>query len=71
MTDAGTLTRIEALEMRIAYQDRTIEDLNASVTEQWKRIDGLTRQLEQMAERLRRFEESGPSGEEEPPPPHY
>jgi SlyX protein len=71
MSDAETLARIEALETRIAYQDRTIEDLNASVTEQWRKIDGLTRQLEQMADRLRRFEESGPSGAEEPPPPHY
>jgi SlyX protein len=70
MTDAETLARIEALETRIAYQDRTIEELNASVTGQWKQIDGLTRQLEQMAERLQRFESTSSSAEE-PPPPHY
>jgi SlyX protein len=70
MTDAETRARIEALEARIAYQDRTIEDLNTSVTAQWKRIDELSRQVERMVDRLQRVEE-GPSGADEPPPPHY
>jgi SlyX protein len=70
MTDAETRARIEALETRIAYQDRTIEDLNTSVTAQWKRIDELGRQVERMADRLQRAED-GPAGADEPPPPHY
>jgi SlyX protein len=71
MTDAATRARIEALETRIAYQDRTIEDLNTSVTEQWKRIDELSRQVGRMADRLQRVESNAPSGADEPPPPHY
>jgi SlyX protein len=71
MTDAETRARIEALETRIAYQDRTIEDLNGSVTEQWKRIDELSRQVERMADRLQRVESNASSGADEPPPPHY
>ena len=40
MNDAETVnTRIDQLETRIAHQDRTIEDLNKSVTEQWRQID--------------------------------
>ena len=70
MTDAETRARIEALETRIAYQDRTIEDLNTSVTAQWKRIDELGRQVERMADRLQRAGD-GPAGADEPPPPHY
>lgn len=35
--------RIEALETRIAYQDQTIEELNAAVTEQWALIEQLRR----------------------------
>jgi SlyX protein len=70
MSDAETRARIEALETRIAYQDRTIEDLNASVTGQWRRMEELARQIERMADRLQRVESDAPSAQE-PPPPHY
>ncbi len=72
MSDAAMSARIEALEVRIAYQDRTIEDLNSVVTAQWKQLDDLTKQVARMADRLRNIEENAPaSGEPEPPPPHY
>lgn len=65
-------TRIEALEVRIAHQDRIIEDLNNAVTDQWKQIDALTKQVARMADRLQRVEDSAlPSDTPEPPPPHY
>ena len=35
--------RIDALEMRVAYQDQTIEELNQTVIAQWKQIDALRR----------------------------
>ena len=44
--------RIDELEMRIAHQDQTIEDLNAAVTAQWKLIDKLERQLSRLTERV-------------------
>lgn len=74
MPDIETLnSRIDALEMRLAYQDATIEDLNATITAQWREIDRLVRQMANLTER---FEEemdgrAGPSGAPEPPPPHY
>jgi SlyX protein len=72
MTDAEAAGRIEALETRIAYQDRTIEDLNKSVTEQWRQIDSLAKQVERMADRLQRVEDTAPgSAADEPAPPHY
>jgi SlyX protein len=71
MGGADIRARIEALEVRIAYQDRIIEDLNTSVTEQWRQIDNLTKQIERMADRLRQLDDAPPSGEPEPPPPHY
>jgi SlyX protein len=71
-TMSEALTRIEALEVRVAHQDRTIEDLNQSVTDQWKQIDALTKQVAGMADRLQRVEDSTPSPDgAEPPPPHY
>jgi SlyX protein len=64
--------RIESLEARIAHQDRIIEDLNTAVTDQWKQIDALAKQVARMADRLQSVEESvPPSGATEPPPPHY
>lgn len=64
--------RIEALETHIAHQDRIIEDLNKSVTEQWKQIETLTKQVGRFADRLKSIEDNAAlSGEAEPPPPHY
>lgn len=37
--------RIDALESRLTYQDQTIEQLNETITAQWKQLDALTRQL--------------------------
>ena len=64
--------RLDALEMRIAHQDATIEELNATVTAQWKQIDRLERQVAALIERA----ESGDlTGGDTPaahkPPPHY
>ena len=72
MSEAETASRIVALEVRVAHQDRVIEDLNALVTEQWKQIDALAKQVERMTDRLQRVEENAPSSDApEPPPPHY
>jgi SlyX protein len=44
--------------------------LNKTVTEQWARIDALTRQLVVLKERLQEAEGQMPSPANEPPP-HY
>ena len=57
MSDINALSeRIDALEMRLAYQDETIETLNQTITAQWKQIDALTRQLAELKERLQEAE---------------
>ena len=72
MNDAEPVdTRIEQLETRIAYQDHTIEDLNKSVTEQWRQIEALGKQVERMAARLQQVEDNAAPRSAEPPPPHY
>ncbi len=37
--------RIDTLEMRVAYQDETIETLNQALTAQWEQIDALKREI--------------------------
>jgi len=72
MADDEARARFEALETRIAHQERAIEDLGTTVTEQWKQIDALAKQVERMADRLRRVEDNVPAPDApEPPPPHY
>ena len=71
MSDASGLSdRIDALEMRLTFQDETIETLNRTITDQWKQIDALTRQLAELKERLQDAESSA-SGPVNERPPHY
>jgi SlyX protein len=62
--------RIDHLETRLAFQDETVETLNKAITEQWLKIDMLTRQLETLRERLELAEARVPGAANEPPP-HY
>ena len=71
MSDLNALSeRIDLLESRLAFQDHTIEALNKTVTEQWVKIDVLTRQLVALGERLQETESQMPGPTNEPPP-HY
>ena len=60
--------RLVALESRIAFQDHTIEELNAVLTRQQTQIDTLIQRLTEVVEQI------GPSvvGKgPDSPPPHY
>jgi SlyX protein len=73
MADIEALnSRMDALEMRITHQDATIEDLNATITAQWREIDRLLRQAANLTERFQEMDSlGGLPGTPEPPPPHY
>ena len=71
MTDLQALAeRLEALETRIAFQDQTIEELNATITAQWRQIDLLTRKLDTVEQQVRSGVHIADPATE-PPPPHY
>ena len=70
MSDKELGERIDALETRAMYQEETIEQLNQTITAQWKQIDALTRQLAALTERLQEAEASTPAPANERPP-HY
>lgn len=72
MSDSDELRRrIDRLEELAAFQEHTIEELSATVTDQWKQIEALRRELANLGAQLAEVEAatSGPS--REPPPPHY
>lgn len=72
MSEAEALSaRIDALEMRLTYQDATIDELNAAITAQWREIDRLVRQLAEMKEHFEEMSSPGQPAAPEPPPPHY
>lgn len=65
-------SRIDDLEVRLAYQDQAIEDLHSTVAEQWKTIEALTRKIARLEDELAEAEISArETGARERPPPHY
>lgn len=62
--------RLDTLEMRVAHQDRALEELNATIVAQWKVIDLLTRKLDLLEEQARATSNIA-DPRSEPPPPHY
>jgi SlyX protein len=70
MSEKELSERIDALEARSMYQEETIEQLNATITAQWKQIDVLTRQLAALTGRLQEAEANAPAPANERPP-HY
>ncbi|MDB5647405.1 SlyX family protein [Methylobacterium sp.] len=78
MTDNAAMTephdlaaRIDALEMRLTEQEVTIDDLNATITAQWRQIDALARKVAKLVEDVEEAGHRPGSGAPEPPPPHY
>ncbi|NEU13517.1 SlyX family protein [Methylobacterium sp. BTF04] len=72
MSDSHDLSaRIDALEMRLTEQDVVIDDLNATITAQWRQIDVLTRKVAKLVEDVEEAGHRPGSNAPEPPPPHY
>ncbi|MCJ2049595.1 SlyX family protein [Methylobacterium sp. J-070] len=63
--------RTDRLEMRLTEQEATIEDLNRTVTEQWRVIDRLVRQVEGLRDQVEEAAARAAPRGVEPPPPHY
>ncbi len=62
--------RIQILEEKFEYQERTIDTLNDVIIEQQTQINLLENQVNRLLALLNAIEDS-PGGGEEPPPPHY
>ncbi|WP_158972719.1 SlyX family protein [Paraglaciecola sp. L3A3] len=63
---------IEQLEMKVAFQEDTIESLNQALIGQQKQIDDLQFKIKQLITKISAIEPSNMASEkEEMPPPHY
>jgi len=63
--------RLLVLESKLAYQDQTIEELNAVVTRQQTELDLITAVVRKLEEAAESMPDQGVEAGEEPPPPHY
>lgn len=69
--DRDTLARIERLEEQLAFQTRTVEELNEVVTRQADQIDTLSRRLAALGEHVEELEDAAAGNVPVAKPPHY
>ncbi len=70
--DPSVPDRVDALEIRAAHHERSLDELNAMVLAQWREIDRLTRLVLRLEDRLADAEAgAGRSAVPDAPPPHY
>jgi SlyX protein len=63
--------RITELEIRVAEQERAIEELSDALTAQWRTIEELRGRLKRLSERLEAVEETAEGETPAARPPHY
>ncbi|CAA0288324.1 conserved hypothetical protein [Alteromonas infernus] len=63
---------IEELQMKVAFQEHTIEALNEALASQQKQLDDLAFKVSHVIDRVKSIEPSNIAKQsEETPPPHY
>ncbi|MGB3211325.1 MAG: SlyX family protein [Desulforhopalus sp.] len=71
MTTIDIVTdRVQILEEKFEYQERTIDALNDVIIEQQKQLNALEDQIYRL-QALLAAREDKPNEDEDPPPPHY
>ena len=65
------LAKLEALEIKLALQEDTIDTLNAMVTKQDKEIQELWSANKLLKQSLNEMKSGNEGDGPEPPPPHY
>ena len=64
--------KIIELQSKLAFQDETINELNAVITDQQQQLDQLREEIRLLGLRIASVaESSNVSDGKEPPPPHY
>lgn len=59
------------LEVRVAHQEKTIDELSAVIADQWKEIDRLSKKLDALTSRFLTLEEASAPSIEITRPPHW
>ncbi len=67
----STEQRVTELEIRVAEQERTIEELSSVMTEQWKLVEQLAKKLGSLTDRFLELEEQTAPDVPVTKPPHW
>ncbi len=68
----NTDERLAELEIKIAYQEDQIDELNKSLFEHWKLIEKLTRNMDILTDRVKSVaQQDRQQGDDNQAPPHY
>lgn len=67
----STDNRLTELEIRVAEQEKTIEELSSVLTEQWKTVDQLNKKLTALTDRFLMLEEQTAPDVPVTKPPHW
>lgn len=59
------------LEIKLAHQEKMIEELSQVIADQWKEIDRLSKKLDALTSRFLTLEESAAPTIEATKPPHW
>ncbi len=66
------VARIDELEMKQAFQEQTIDELNEAITAHQMNLDKMVTQMKFLVEKVKTSDTSNLADEsEETPPPHY
>ncbi|ABX64231.1 MULTISPECIES: SlyX family protein [Brucella] len=63
--------RLIELEIRVAEQEKTIDELSSVLTEQWKTVDQLSKKLNALTNRFLELEEQAAPDVPVTKPPHW
>ena len=66
-----TENRIESVEIRLAYQDQMLHELNEVLTDQQARIMQLEKRVDSLLERVKSLSDGSSGDPENERPPHY
>lgn len=64
-------SKVEDLEIRLAFQEDALDTINKIVIDQQKEIDTLHSYIRILKEKISSVESSMPTPENDAPPPHY
>jgi SlyX protein len=67
----GSQERVTQLEIIVAEQEKTIEELSAQIAGQWRAIEKMQRKLDALAERFATLEEQTAPDIPVSKPPHW
>lgn len=62
---------IEELQIKVMMMERTVEELNAVITNQDLLLTKVTRRMEMLEQQMNNINAGIANEGEEPPPPHY